>query len=109
MELGEPDESGRRRPVPIPGSEFDLPVDTVVLALGYRVERLILETTDGLEANRNGTLIIDAETGATSRPGVFSGGDAVRGPDYVVDAVADAKVAAAAIDEYLRRKQLGEV
>ena len=109
MELGEPDDSGRRRPVPIPDSEFDIPVDTVVLALGYRVERLILETTDGLEANRNGTLIIDPETGATSRPGVFSGGDAVRGPDFVVDAVADAKVAAAAIDEYLRRKQLGEI
>jgi glutamate synthase (NADPH/NADH) small chain len=108
MELGEPDESGRRRPVPIPGSEFEIPVDTVVLALGYRVERLILETTDGLEANRNGTLVIDPETGATSRPGVFSGGDAVRGPDYVVDAVADAKVAAAAIDEHLRRKSLGE-
>lgn len=109
MELGEPDDSGRRRPVPIPDSEFEIPVDTVVLALGYRVERLILETTDGLEANRNGTLIIDPETGATSRPGVFSGGDAVRGPDFVVDAVADAKVAAAAIDEYLRRKQLGEI
>ncbi len=109
MELGEPDDSGRRRPVPIPGSEFEIPVDTVVMALGYRVERLILETTDGLEANRNGTLVIDPETGATSRPGVFSGGDAVRGPDFVVDAVADAKVAAAAIDEYLRRKQLGEI
>ena len=108
MELGEPDDSGRRRPVPIPGSEFEIPVDTVILALGYRVERLILETTDGLEANKNGTLVIDPETGATSRPGVFSGGDAVRGPDYVVDAVADAKVAAAAIDEFLRAKQLGK-
>jgi glutamate synthase (NADPH/NADH) small chain len=108
MELGEPDASGRPRPVPIPGSEFEMPVDTVVLALGYRVERLILETTDGLEANKNGTLIIDPETGATSRPRVFSGGDAVRGPDYVVDAAADAKVAAAAIDEYLRRKRAGE-
>ncbi len=108
MELGEPDASGRPRPVPIPGSEFDIPVDTVVLALGYRVERLIPEATTGLEANRNGTLVIDPATGATSRPGVFSGGDTVRGPDYVVDAVADAKVAAAAIDEYLRRKSLGE-
>jgi glutamate synthase (NADPH/NADH) small chain len=108
MELGELDASGRPRPVPIPGSEFEIAVDTVVLALGYRPERLILETTDGLEANRNGTLVIDPETGATSRPGVFSGGDAVRGPDYVVDAVVDAKVAAAAIDEYIRRKQLGK-
>jgi glutamate synthase (NADPH/NADH) small chain len=108
MQLGEPDASGRPRPVPIPGSEFEMPVDTVVLALGYRVERLILEATPGLEANKNGTLIIDAATGATSRPGVFSGGDAVRGPDYVVDAVADAKVAAAAIDEYLHRKQRAE-
>ena len=108
MKLGEPDASGRPRPVLIPGSEFEIPVDTVVLALGYRVERLILESTPGLEANKNGTLLIDPATGATGRPGVFSGGDAVRGPDYVVDAVADAKVAAAAIDEYLRRKQLGE-
>jgi glutamate synthase (NADPH/NADH) small chain len=108
MELGERDASGRPRPVPIPGSEFEIPVDTVVLALGYRVERLIPETTPGLEANRNGTVVIDPATGATSRPGLFSGGDAVRGPDYVVDAAADAKVAAAAIDEYLRRKRAGE-
>jgi glutamate synthase (NADPH/NADH) small chain len=108
MELGEPDASGRPRPVPIEGSEFEVPVDTVILALGYRVDRLILETMPDLEANRNGTLVIDPETGATSRPGVFSGGDAVRGPDYVVDAVADAKVAAAAIDDYVRRKSLGE-
>jgi len=108
MQLGEPDSSGRPRPVPIEGSEFEIPADTVILALGYRVDRLILETTAGLEANRNGTLIIDPETGATSRPGLFSGGDAVRGPDYVVDAVADAKRAAAAIDEYIRRKQAGE-
>jgi glutamate synthase (NADPH/NADH) small chain len=108
MELGEPDASGRPRPVPIEGSEFEMPVDTVVLALGYRVERLILETTSDLEANKNGTLIIDPETGTTSRPGLFSGGDAVRGPDYVVDAVADAKRAAAAIDEYIRSKQAGE-
>jgi len=108
MQLGEPDASGRPRPVPISGSEFEMPVDTVVLALGYRVERLILEATPGLEANKNGTLVIDPATGATSRPGVFSGGDAVRGPDYVVDAVADAKAAAAAIDEYLRRKRPGE-
>jgi glutamate synthase (NADPH/NADH) small chain len=108
MELGEPDDSGRRRPVPIPGSEFEIEVDTVVLALGYRADKLLQTTTPGLEANKWGLLTIDAETGQTSRPGVFAGGDNVRGPDLVVDAVVDAKRAAAAMDEYLRRKGLGE-
>jgi len=108
MELGEPDASGRPRPVPIPGSEFETGVDTVVLALGYRADKLLQTTTPGLEADRWGLLLVDPETGRTSRPGVFAGGDNVRGPDLVVDAVVDAKRAAAAIDEYLRRKGLGE-
>ena len=108
MELGEPDDSGRRRPVPIPGSEFEIEVDIVVLALGYRADKLLQTTTPGLEADKWGLLAIDAETGRTSRPGVFAGGDNVRGPDLVVDAVVDAKRAAAAMDEYLRRKGLGE-
>ena len=106
MELGEPDESGRRRPVPIPGSEFEMEVNTVVLALGYRADKLLETTTPGLEADRWGLLTVDPETGRTSRPGVFAGGDNVRGPDLVVDAVVDAKRAAAAMDEYLRRKAL---
>jgi glutamate synthase (NADPH/NADH) small chain len=109
MELGEPDDSGRRRPVPITGSEFETEVDTVVLALGYRADKLLQTTTPGLEADKWGLLTVDSETGRTSRPGVFAGGDGVRGPDLVVDAVVDAKRAAAAIDEYLRRKRLGEV
>jgi len=108
MELGEPDDSGRRRPVPIAGSEFEIEVDTVVLALGYRADKLLQTTTPGLEADKWGLLTVDPETGRTSRPGVFAGGDNVRGPDLVVDAVVDAKRAAAAIDEYLRRKSLGE-
>jgi glutamate synthase (NADPH/NADH) small chain len=108
MKLGEPDESGRPRPVPIPDSEFEIEADTAVLALGYRADRLLQTTTPDLEANKGGLLVIDPETGRTSRPGVFAGGDNVRGPDLVVDAVADAKRAAAAIDEYLRRKGLGE-
>jgi len=108
MELGEPDESGRPRPVPIPGSEFEIGVDTVVLALGYRADKLLQTTTPGLGADKKGLLVIDPETGRTSRPGVFAGGDNVRGPDLVVDAVADGMRAAAAIDEYLRRKSLGE-
>jgi glutamate synthase (NADPH/NADH) small chain len=108
MELGEPDDSGRRRPVPIAGSEFEMEVDTVVLALGYRADKLLQTTTPGLEADKWGLLTVDPETGGTSRPGVFAGGDNVRGPDLVVDAVVDAKRAAAAIDEYLRRKSLGE-
>jgi glutamate synthase (NADPH/NADH) small chain len=108
MELGEPDDSGRRRPVPIAGSEFEIEVDTVVLALGYRADKLLETTTPGLEADKWGLLTIDSETGRTSRPGVFAGGDNVRGPDLVVDAVVDAKRAAAAIDEYLRCKALGE-
>jgi glutamate synthase (NADPH/NADH) small chain len=108
MELGEPDASGRPRPVPIAGSEFETEVDTVVLALGYRADKLLQTTTPDLDVDRRGLLVIDSETGRTSRPGVFAGGDNVRGPDLVVDAVADAKAAAAAIDEYLRRKGLGE-
>jgi glutamate synthase (NADPH/NADH) small chain len=108
MELGEPDESGRRRPVPVIGSEFEIEVDIVVLALGYRADKLLITTTPGLETDKWGLLTVDPETGRTSRPGLFAGGDNVRGPDLVVDAAVDAKRAAAAIDEYLRRKGLGE-
>jgi glutamate synthase (NADPH/NADH) small chain len=108
MELGEPDDSGRRRPVPIAGSEFEIEADTVILALGYRADKLLQTTTPNLEADKSGLLVVDAETGGTSRAGVFAGGDNVRGPDLVVDAAVDAKRAAAAIDEYLRRKKLGE-
>ncbi len=101
MELGEPDESGRRRPIPIEGSEFLMAVDTVVLALGYWPDSRIGETTPDLETRDWGLIEIDEETGATSRPGVFAGGDAVVGPDLVVTAVAHGRRAAKAIHRFL--------
>ena len=103
MELGPPDASGRPRPVPIIGSEFEIRADTVVIAIGYKVESLLFQTTLGLEATGWGTVAAD-ESGRTSREGVFAGGDNVRGADLVVTALADAKRAAQAIDEYLRSK-----
>jgi len=103
-ELGEPDASGRRRPVPIEGSTFSVPADTVVLALGYWPDPLIGKTTPGLETHDHGLIVADPETGATTRPGVFAGGDCVGGPDLVVTAMRGGRRAAAAIDEYLRTK-----
>jgi len=105
MELGEPDDSGRRRPVPIDGSEFTMEVDTVISALGYWPDPLLGETTPGLETHDWGLITIDEESGATSRENVFAGGDDVLGPNLVVTAVAQAKVAAAAMHEYLTGKQ----
>ncbi len=101
MELGEPDESGRKRPIPVIGSEFDIEADTVIIAIGYKVEKLLYQTTPDLEATESGAVQAD-EGGRTSRPGVFAAGDSVRGADLVVTALADAKKAAAAMDEYLR-------
>lgn len=100
-ELGEPDGSGRRRPVTVAGSEFTLDADTVVLATGYWADPVIAETTPGLEANKDGEITVEPETGQTSRAGVFAGGDSVRGADLVVTAVADGKAVARAIHEYL--------
>ena len=102
MELGEPDESGRRRPVPIEGSEFVVEADTVVLALGYSVDPVFSDTVSGLEADRQGRIAVDQETGRTSVPGVFAGGDNVNGADLVVTAIRDARRAASGINEYLR-------
>lgn len=101
MELGEPDKSGRRRPVPIEGSEFTVPVDTVVLALGYWPDETIGKTTPGLETHDYGLISADGASGRTSRRGVFAGGDAVTGPDLVSTAVAAGLRAARAIDAYL--------
>jgi glutamate synthase (NADPH/NADH) small chain len=101
MELGDADESGRRRPVPVPGSEHDVAADTVIVAVGYDVDDLLFETTPGLRESRWGAVEAD-ERGATSRPGIFAAGDNVRGADLVVTALADARRAAAAIDDYLR-------
>lgn len=105
MDLGEPDESGRRRPVPVIGSDFEIGADTVVVAIGYKVERLIYQTTPDLAATDWGTVQAD-EDGRTSRKGVFAAGDNVRGADLVVTALADAKRAAAAIDAYLRSEDV---
>lgn len=103
MELGEPDESGRRSPVEIPGSEFDIETDTVIMSLGTSPNPLIARTTVGLETNRRGCIVAD-ENGATSRPGVFAGGDAVTGAATVILAMGAGRKAAAAIHEYLTNK-----
>jgi glutamate synthase (NADPH/NADH) small chain len=103
MELGEPDESGRRSPVPIPGSEFEIPTETVIMALGTSPNPLIANTTKGLEANRRGCVVAD-EDGRTTRPGIFAGGDAVTGAATVILAMGAGRKAAAAIDAYLKSK-----
>ncbi len=102
MELGEPDESGRRSPVPVPGSEFEIETETVIMALGTSPNPLISKTTAGLEITRRGCLVAD-ESGATTRPGVFAGGDAVTGAATVILAMGAGRTAAKAIDEYLRK------
>lgn len=104
MELGAPDESGRRRPVPVVGSEFTLPADLVALAVGYRADPGVAASAQGLEYGPDGLVIANEETGETNRPGVFAAGDCVHGADLVVTAVAAARKAAAAIHEYLTRK-----
>jgi len=102
-ELGEPDDSGRRRPISIEGSNFTVPADTVVLALGYWPDTSIGETTPDLETHNWGLIVADTETGKTSREGVFAGGDAVTGPDLVVTATAAGRQAAQSISEYLSK------
>jgi glutamate synthase (NADPH/NADH) small chain len=106
MELGEPDASGRRRPVEIKGSEFEIEVDTVVIAIGQGPNPLVQQTTKGLDTNKRGNIVADPETGATSKPGVFAGGDIVTGAATVILAMGAGKKAAAAIDEYLKGKKL---
>ena len=104
MELGEPDESGRRRPVEVPGSEFVLDVDTVIMSLGTSPNPLIRSTTPGLEANRKGCLVVNEETMATTREGVYAGGDAVTGAATVILAMGAGKKAAEHIHQYLQSK-----
>ena len=101
MELGEPDASGRRSPVPVEGSEFDVECDTVIMALGTSPNPLIAKTTPGLETTRRGGLKA-TEEGATTRPGIFAGGDAVTGAATVILAMGAGRKAAKAIDEYLK-------
>ena len=104
MTLGEPDASGRRRPVALEGSEFDLPMDCVIMALGTSPNPLIRDTTDGLETQKWGGIVVEEATGATTRPGVYAGGDAVTGAATVILAMGAGRNAAAAIDEYLRER-----
>ncbi len=104
MELGEPDDSGRRRPVEVPGSEFVLDVDCVIMAIGTSPNPLIKSTTEGLETQRWGGIIVDEATGLTSREGVYAGGDAVTGAATVILAMGAGKTAATAIDQYIQSK-----
>lgn len=101
MELGEPDESGRRSPVPVPGSEFEMEADTVIMALGTSSNPLIAKTTAGLETTRKGCIVADSD-GVTTKKGVFAGGDAVTGAATVILAMGAGRTAARAIDEYIK-------
>lgn len=103
MKLGEPDERGRRRPVRVDGEEYILDVDTVIISIGTSPNPLIKSTTEGLAVNRYGGIIADEVTGATSKPGVFAGGDAVTGAATVISAMGAGKSAAKAIDDYLSK------
>lgn len=103
MELGEPDERGRRRPIPIEGSEFVLDVDTVVISIGTSPNPLIKSTAKGLDVNKHGGIIIEEATGATTKEGVYAGGDAVTGAATVISAMGAGKLAAKSIDEYLSK------
>lgn len=106
MELGEPDASGRRRPVPVEGSEFTLDIDCIIVAIGTSPNPLIRTTTPGLETNRRGCIVAEEETGATSKTGVFAGGDAVTGAATVILAMGAGKNAAAAIDKFIKEKNI---
>ncbi len=104
-ELGEPDASGRRSPVAIPGSEYVMDVDTVVVAIGQGPNPLVPRTTKGLECNKKGNIVADPATGATSKPGVYAGGDVVTGAATVILAMGAGKVGARSINEYLNSKK----
>ncbi|MCR4890751.1 MAG: NADPH-dependent glutamate synthase [Lachnospiraceae bacterium] len=104
MELGEPDESGRRRPVEIPGSEYEIECDTVIMSLGTSPNPLIPSTTKGLDTNRRKCIVADEATGSTSKAGVYAGGDAVTGAATVILAMGAGRAAAKGIDEYLSGK-----
>jgi len=104
MELGEPDESGRRRPIPVQGSEFVMDVDTVVVAIGRTPNPIIQRTTEGLEVTKWGTIVADEATGKTSLEGVYAGGDIVTGEATVISAMGAGKRAARAIHEYITKK-----
>jgi len=102
MRLGEPDERGRRSPIVIDGSDFTIDVDTVIMAIGTSPNPLIKNTTEGLEVNRRGGIIVAEQTGATTKAGVYAGGDAVTGAATVISAMGAGKKAAKAIDSFIK-------
>jgi glutamate synthase (NADPH/NADH) small chain len=102
MELGEPDESGRRRPIARPGSEFVIDIDVAIVSLGTTPNPLIPSTTDGLQTTRHGTVVADEETGKTTKDKVWAGGDLVTGAATVISAMGAGKRAAASMDTFLR-------
>ena len=104
MELGEPDASGRRSPVPVPGSEFEIETDTVIMSLGTSPNPMLARSTQSLDTDRRGCIIAD-ESGATTRPGVFAGGDAVTGAATVILAMGAGRRAARSIDEYISQSR----
>ena len=105
MELGEPDESGRRKPIPVPGSEFIIEVDSVVMAIGQGPNPVVVDGVKEIKRGKKGEIIVDPETLMTDLPGVFAGGDVIRGGSTVIVAMGDGRKAARGIHEYLSRKQ----
>jgi glutamate synthase (NADPH/NADH) small chain len=103
MELGEPDQSGRRRPIPISGSEFIMEVDTAIVAIGTSANPIIAQSTPGLKTNERGYIVADEETGATSLSGIYAGGDIVTGAATVIEAMGAGKRSARAIHQYLEK------
>ncbi len=108
MRLGEPDSSGRRRPVPIEGSEYTMEVDLVVVAIGQSPNPLIPQTTPQLKVGKWGNIEVDWDTMATSMEGIYAGGDIIRGGATVILAMGDGRVAASEIDKYLNNKKRGK-
>jgi len=106
MKLGDVDESGRRRPVPIEGSEFKAELDSLIVAIGEQPDVSFIQKGSVLEVSGKGTFVVDPETLLTAREGVFAGGDLVTGPNTVVDAVASGKIAADSIDKFLRGEEI---
>jgi len=106
MELGKPDGSGRRRPIPIDGSEFEMDADLVVVAIGNGPHPLVPQTTPDMEVNSRGNIVADTDTGQTSKPAVFAGGAIVTGAATVILAMGAGKRAAAALHEYLMRSEM---
>ena len=109
MELGEPDASGRRRPVPVKGSEFIIPADTIIIAIGNQPNPLVPQTAPEIETSRWGTIVADPVTMATSKPGVFAGGDIVSGAATVISAMGQGKQAALNMHRYLMGEDPPEV